>query len=311
MFPIDPISLSAVASVCVAVWEPCASPDTLLWALERSGANLRSFSADIAFDRYLALEDEKERRKGRLALQGEGAGRRLGCRFREFIDGAGAKRESQDHWIYADGWLAEADWEHKSFTKRRVVAPGESWDPLKLGEGPFPLPFGQAEEEVRARFAIERAALPETPLIRFALGDTKVCGLRLTPKPTTALAKDASWVDVFYSAEAKPLAESNQLGFQLIPRVVVLAKPSGDQSTIVLTNPVMNAPLEPADQTLLQMPNPDPKEWSIDVREWHRPEAGPDTGLDAGPENGLEKGEGKPSSGEKTRTEGSKSRQEP
>jgi hypothetical protein len=271
MLPLDPMSLTAVAMVSASLWQPTLNSDTMLWGLERSGSRLTSFSAGIEWDRFKSFEDERERRVGRFALEGQGQSRRLGCAFTEFYSGDGAKRESVDLWVYADGWLGEADMRFKSFTKRRVVAPGESWDPLKLGEGPFPLPFGQPEHEVRARFTVEPVTLPESPRIRLALKTDTVVGLRLTPKPNTPLAKDITTVDVFYSATG-PVDG-------LIPRVVVLRRPNGDESSFLLKDPRMNVPLTKDEQALLTMPNPDPKEWSIDIRDWESAggtPAGPD-----------------------------------
>jgi hypothetical protein len=273
MLPLEPFSFTLVAMASAAAWQPCMSTDTLLWGLERSGSNLSTFSANITFERYKDLEDEVERRYGRLVLEGQGPSRKLGCMFTLFVDTRGASKESKNHWVFADGWLGEADLRFKSFNKRRVVEPGASWDPLKLGEGPFPLPFGQPEAEVRARFTVETAQIPDNTLVATALKSDTVCGIRLTPKPNTSLAKDARFVDVFYSA--KDAVES------LIPRVVVFVKPNGDRSTIILYKPLMNETLSDEDQALLVMPNPDPKEWSVDIREWQS-----DGDADGEPEGG-------------------------
>lgn len=275
----------ATAMAAASMWKPGLGTGTLLWALERSGARLATFSADITYERYREFEDERERRIGRLALEGEGTARRLGCLFSEFYDSRGAKKESKDHWVYADGWLGEADLRFKSFTKRRVIEPGASWDPLKLGEGPFPLPFGQAEAEVRARFVVEPATLPESSLVTSALAKAEAYGMRLTPKPNTPLAKDARYVEVFYTSAA-PGGGTAAAIEQLIPRVVVFVKPSGDRSTIVVRNPRMNVPLSDDDRALLAMPNPDPNEWSVDIRDWES--AG---GTPAGPDGIAGEGE--------------------
>lgn len=262
MFALDTITLSAATMASASLWQPCLSSDTLLWGLERSGSNLTSFAADVIYDRYHAFEEERERRRGRLVLEGAGRERKLGCLFSSTQDASGAVRESKDRWVYADGWLGEIDEEHKSFNKRQVVAPGESWDPLKLGEGPFPLPFGQPEAEVRARFEVSSATPPATPMVANELRGDSVCGLRLTPRPESELAKEATSIDVIYSTAVVPGV--------LVPRVVHIVKPNGDSSTIVLSRPVMNGTLADLDRSLLVMPEPDPKEWSIDIRPWEK-----------------------------------------
>ena len=57
------------------------------------------------------------------------------------MDVDGRVRELE-HYVYANGVLSDYDHEAK-LTRRQLVQDGELRDPLRLGEGPIPIPIGQ------------------------------------------------------------------------------------------------------------------------------------------------------------------------
>ena len=72
------------------------------------------------------------------------------------------RRESiGQHYAFDGQWVVEKTPADKQFTKRQVVPPGEDFDPLRIGEGPFPVPVGQRKADILDRFDAE--ILPATP----------------------------------------------------------------------------------------------------------------------------------------------------
>lgn len=257
----DPILLGATVIVSALLMEPSWPVDTALWGLERSGANLQSFAANVVLEKHRSFENVTERRFGRLVMEGQGADRRLGCSINRLIVGD-RPTDQKIQFVYEDGWLGDINLIDRSFIKRQLVEPGSSWDPLKLGEGPLPLPFGQPSDQVRARFTIEPATLPESPLLAAVMRADSLRGLRLTPKPGTDLEESVRYVEVFYE----------ETGY--MPRLVNLVDPNGDHSMVVLIRPVANAELAPEDRALLTMPPADPALWTqLEVKEWQGPAA--------------------------------------
>ena len=231
--------------------------DAFLTELEKSGTTIETLSGSLSLEKYDALVEETERRFGRIVLDRKEGKRRFAIHFEEFVDGSGRSERSIDHWIYADGWLCEQDHRNRSFTKRQIVAPGETLDPLALGEGPIPVPIGQRKAEVLARFDVTEGEVPlDIPL----LGSLKnVAALRLVPKGGTPMAKDTAMVELFYDRTT------------LAPTGVVIREKSGNRTVARIARPVVNGEVRPEDRALLEIPSPDPKEWAIDVRPWRQP----------------------------------------
>lgn len=225
--------------------------DELLTRLETAASDLRDFAAGIAYERFDALLDETERRFGRLVLEGQGKDRKLALLFDEFIDGSGRADRSRDHWLFIDGWLVDINEKAKTVTERQVAPPGSTFDPLKLGEGPFPIPLGQPKAEVLKRFAVEDLGQSDAPLLK-SLPPCR--GLKLVPRDGTDFAKETSSVEVWYEPET------------LSPLGLVLREVNGDQVTVRLVKPVRNAGLSDADRALLVKPAVDPTQWAIDRR---------------------------------------------
>jgi hypothetical protein len=231
--------------------------DAFLDELERSGATIDTLSGTLALEKFDAFVEETERRFGRLVVDRKDGKRRFAIYFEEVIDGSGKSDRSVSHWIYSDGWLCEQDHRNRSFTKRQIVAPGETLDPLALGEGPIPMPIGQRKAEVLARFAVTEHEIPQDiPL----LGSLRnVAALKLVPREGTPMAKDTAAVELFYDRTS------------LAPVGVVIRKKNGNRTVARINKPVVNGEVKAEDRALLEIPELDPKEWALDVRPWRKP----------------------------------------
>jgi outer membrane lipoprotein-sorting protein len=77
-------------------------------------------------------------------------------------------------------------------TRREIRREGEKSDPYKLGEGAFPLPFGQKKADILAEFEVTR--VPETKD-----DPAQTDHLRLVPRPGTNTGRTYKtldfWVD--------------------------------------------------------------------------------------------------------------------
>ena len=142
-----------------------ASADDLLKAMERADENLTSLTADIRYDRTFELQGDRQVRTGKLYFVSggkpgaEGAPateRRFAVAFKDLLVGD-TFREEPKSYTFDGQWLVEKYPKENPplFIKRQVVPPGQKFDPLRIGEGPFPLPIGQKAADIRQRFDVQ------------------------------------------------------------------------------------------------------------------------------------------------------------
>ncbi len=246
--------------------QPEADPDPvedLLDRLERSSADLRDFQARIRYDIWDAVTEEKQIRSGELIYQvdPDDGSRRFAILFDTFIFGNRQEKEAK-HYIFADGWLVEIDHERKQFIKRQIVAPGKTFDPLKLGEGPFPLPIGQPKNEVLARFDVKLLDAPSDPFLAKLLTDRDVEGMVLFPKPNTPEAEKFQRVELFYDRETMLPIGINAVAADAIDP----SDPNSRNRKMVLLSDLKR--YEGVDEAILSIEEPDKREWDIDIRPW-------------------------------------------
>ncbi len=231
--------------------------EDLLDRLDRSTDDLRDFQAEITYWKWDGVLQRNEIRHGEVLYQAEGAlhGRRFAILLRTVVV-ANRKRDQHKDYIFDGSWLVEIDHDARLFLKRQIVPPGRQFDPLKLGEGPFPMPMGQPRSEVLARFEVNRLAAPTDEALAGRLEGMTVEGLRLIPKPGTPEAKDVERLELFYDSAT------------LLPAAISMTESGGDRKTVLLRNTRRNAGI---DESRLDIHDPDPREWRIDVRPWREP----------------------------------------
>ena len=155
--------------------------------------------------------------------------------------------------MYSDGILSDYDHEAKRLTRRQLVQPGETYDPLRLGEGPIPIPLGQRRVDIEKSFVVSLAPAPKTSLVK---DPTRAAGLRLVPRPGTALVeknKIASidlWMD---RVSGSPVAVS-------------ITERDGDQVSARFMDIQLNTGIDEKGERWFSAPEVDPKEWRIEVR---------------------------------------------
>jgi len=253
--PPDPKPIAPPAGVI-------SNTDDLLRALETSGDDLRALSAQLRYTRDFAIAGDRQIRVGRLLFVSgpQRTGRKFSIEFTKLFVGQRVSDEVKV-FIFDGSWLVEKWPGEKRFVKRRVVRPGEEFDPLKIGEGPFPIPIGQRRADILREYDAELLppadGLEDPALVKF-VGDA--WQLKLTPR--AELADDAEFVEVrlWYTRDG------------LLPRMARTEAPDGDVSTVQLVNVKLNGEAEVGEADFdVRTPAPG-SGWDVDVREWREPE---------------------------------------
>jgi len=171
------VALPLLAGSCVAQ-EPVkqeaggefADADALLSALEKADEGMVTLTAKVVYEKTFEIQGDQQTRKGKLyfvnrdeAKKGEAGkpdagkgdagtrGRKFAIVFDELWIGD-VVRKDQEVFVFDGQWLVEKNFKEKNFIKRQVVPPGERFDPLRIGEGPFPLPLGQKKADIQKRY---------------------------------------------------------------------------------------------------------------------------------------------------------------
>jgi hypothetical protein len=250
---VPPSAPSAPAAPAPAPAARFADADALLTAVERTSDSLRDFRANITLETTDDVTGDTERRLGQLVFvqeEGKPATRRFAVVFEKFIDGSGRMDERPVRYIYADGWLTEADFKQRTLVRRQLARAGEQYDPLKPGEGPVPLPIGQRRADVLARFDASLATAPDSTLLLKSA--RPMVGVRLKPKPGMA-DRDLVEASVWYDAQS------------LVPVGVEAQRKSG-RTVVSLRDATMNGGIDAAQRALLSLAEKVTTGWRVDER---------------------------------------------
>lgn len=252
---VPPPAAPEVAPATPPATAPAAAPESktdaeraaeeLLTALESGDEGIDQLRAEISYDRTFDLEGDRQVRLGelffdRVRIIPGGAGkpedakvvRRFAVRFDTLIVGTRQKNETRIH-VFDGRFYADKNPDQKRMTRREVVAPGESFDPLKLGEGPLPIPMGQKRDEILKRYLATvvtvEDALNEDALRAFVKGATQ---LRLVPKAEYERADPYREIRLWYRAEE---GKDGKPG-RWLPRMAMTKNRSGDSTIVQLIN---------------------------------------------------------------------------
>jgi outer membrane lipoprotein-sorting protein len=124
----------------------------ILQRLERAGQAYQALKADVNYNVQQRLTGDEETRTGWVAFQRGGDDRpdKFRVSFKTLQLGGGPKTNNPVDYIFDGKWLTVAKHKIKTMTRYQVAAEGQKVEALKIGKGPFPLPFGQKAEDVTA-----------------------------------------------------------------------------------------------------------------------------------------------------------------
>jgi hypothetical protein len=268
-----------------------ANADEFLTALERSGENLVTLTAGIKYDRTFELQGDRQIRIGTLYFVGgtpdtQNPARRLGRKFAIVFTQlwiGNERRESPRTYLFDGAWLVERLPEDKLQLRKQIVAPGEVFDPLRIGEGPLPIPIGQPKADILARYQVELrepadgidpdAAADDVDrrlAMDMLIASAQTQQIRLVPRPERAEEDDFTEIRLWYMPDSAG---------NLLPQMARTVNRSGDVSVVQLinvqaqyagaeTNKRARVPEEVFDTTL-------PRGWREDVQDLRTPGNGP------------------------------------
>ena len=238
----------------------------LLDALERADDEIDTFRARIVYDRLFELQGDRHVRFGSLYFRVDADPRAEGGRpvrtFGVHFDTLvldGAMREDRQAWIFDGEWVVEKRFAQKQYVARQLARPGQGLDPLRLGEGPLPLPIGQEREDILTRYEVELVG----PSHGFGADDEAAapyletvahCAqLVLTPRPAFAERDRFRSIRLWYERTPEGV---------LLPRLSRTVDRSGDVSFVQLTDVRVNEPLP---EGVTALARPDDPEWDVQI----------------------------------------------
>ena len=239
------------------------SAEALLTALEQADQDLRTLEARVMYVRVFAVAGDEQRRDGTLSFrsvprEGERADRAFAIDFDTLLVGR-RKEDITERYVFDGQWLLELNFATKDFTRRQVVAPGERFDPLRIGEGPFPIPIGQRKDEILARY--EAVLVDATDGLSSASLRKRVEGMsqvKLVPKPFYEDESDFDVIRLWYSR-----GEDGRL----LPRMARTINHAGDEATVILEDVRVNERASIPDERFDTSP---PRGWNGQVIEWRK-----------------------------------------
>lgn len=175
------------------------------------------------------------------------------------IDNGGANlivRDEVRRWAFDGVWLLEVKQADKQWERHRIVGPGSTRDPLRIGEGPLPLPIGQRPADMLRAFDLSLLAggdaLPasENATLRKTL--EPCTQLVLIPKPGTRQARNFREIRIWYRAD------------DLLPLFARTVATTGGKDEILLSDLRLNAAV---DGKVFDTTPPQGPEWKGNVNE--------------------------------------------
>lgn len=161
--------------------------DAILTRLEER--RVQDLHARLTWRQEFAVDepDEVVSKRGELWYQQAEPVARFLIHFKEWIKGT-EKRTLDERHLFDGCWYVEVQSQTKTVQRREVRRPDDPGDPYKVGEGVFPLPFGQKKDDILREFEV--ALLPP------AADDPKDTDhLRLTPRAGTRTGQNYKELD--------------------------------------------------------------------------------------------------------------------
>ncbi len=126
----------------------------ILKRLEAAGEKYPNITANIDYKVDMLQTGDTESRTGRVYYQGptEKTPAKFRIHFDTLRQGKGPKIKDVVDYAFDGAWLTVRKERIKQMSRYQVARPGEKVNPLQLGKGPFPVPFGQKADTVIKHF---------------------------------------------------------------------------------------------------------------------------------------------------------------
>jgi len=174
-----PASAPASATTTAPAFPIDPAVERILDRLEKKGDQITDIEADISYVKIDPVLEDRQEYKGILRFKESQPNPLFFIRFDEFKQEGIVKKTKQWH-VFDGQWYIEARESTKTIVKRQIVRQGEPLEVFKLGQGPFPLPFGQKKADIVKNF--------EVKLVPPSSKDPANCDhLECIPRPGTPL----------------------------------------------------------------------------------------------------------------------------
>lgn len=167
-----------------------AKVDAILDRLEEKGAAIKGLKCKLNYQ-YVSVEivESRQIKEGELLFARGEPNSKFLVHFKKKI-ADGVVQETGEYFSFDGNWLVERNDRSKKVIKREIAREGEKTDPFRIGQGPFPLPFGQKRSDILGNFKVT--------LMPFTLGDPlQSRHLHCVPIPNTDLASRYARVEIY------------------------------------------------------------------------------------------------------------------
>lgn len=224
--------------------------DDVLVALQRRGDDLRTLKARVLIGEVDPGLGKSLTRIGQLWVDRSVPGDpkvRVQLLYKVDGDKPNERVDEKIEYLLSGDWLVDRTYAAKAESHRQIRKPGEKIDVLKLGEGPIPLPIGQAPEEVRKQFEVSQLP-PKTEMVTGRKLPESSLVVELRPRRGTSLADRLESITIWIDpANAMPIA------------IETRAADGVTTKSTVLQDLKLNEPVQPEDFTL----EPIGTDWSV------------------------------------------------
>jgi hypothetical protein len=154
---------AAAAAAGAAIGTPVAEPpraidpevDHILTRLENR--EIHDLRARVTWELSYPIEEDTDVKSGEIWYKQLDPVARFKVHFRQKVT-AGRKLPLDEQHLFDGRWYIELNAQTKTVTRREVRAEDDRRNPYKLGEGAFPIPFGQKKEDILREFEVVRQA---------------------------------------------------------------------------------------------------------------------------------------------------------
>ena len=253
---------AAMASDCEPATGPASSPATLptttcpatttvLRNLEQAGDKYATVRANLDYHVEMPQTGDSETRSGWVAYQKQT--KKAAAKFRIHFEtlrlGEGRKTKDRVDYAFDGKWLSVKKHRIRQMTRYQLAddnLPPTDIQPMRLGKGPFPMPFGQKADDVLKYFRVQnRPAGPNEP---------KGCDcLKLTPYPKFRKEMDFVRLEMWIDRERH------------LPVKIISVNKNKDRTTVVFDNIQTNVRFEDA---MFHLPRP--AGWQLRVEPLHK-----------------------------------------
>jgi len=169
--------------------------DTILTRLEHR--EVRDLHAKVRWETaYLTDEPgEEEKKFGQIWYLQQAPVAKFKVRFERKVVGSRAEPLQEEH-LFDGRWYVELQGKGKTLTRNEIRREGDTSNPYKLGEGEFPLPFGQKKADILREF--------DVTLVPPASDDpAETDHLRLMPRPESGTGRQYARLDFWIARQGR------------------------------------------------------------------------------------------------------------